>query len=207
MAALEADRVADDDPNSDAETRGVTSSSPSVDTLLAELRAGRDGALDRLLAHVYPELRRLAQAVFSSQAHGHTLQPTALLHEAWMKLARNADSIQDRRHFFVVAGMAMRQVIADHARGRSTQKRGGHVRRVSLDVALSGAPDHGVDLVALDDCLARLATLNPRHGRVAELRLFSGLSIAETAAELGVSPRSVDSDWAMAKAWLRAQLA
>ncbi|QDU83417.1 RNA polymerase sigma factor SigD [Planctomycetes bacterium Pla163] len=179
----------------------------AVDACLVELKKGDTSALERLLEHVYPELRQLAGAIFSDQRRGHTLQPTALVHEAWLKLAGNLRSIEDRRHFFVVAGMAMRQIVADHARGKLAQKRGGGNSRVTLDVSLARREGEAVDMVALDDCLERLTTLNERHGRVAELRLFSGLSIDETAEELGVSPRSVDSDWAMAKAWLRSQLA
>lgn len=178
-----------------------------VTGLLSELKGGDQGAFDRLLTLVYPELRSLARAVFSSQNAAHTLQPTALVHEVCLKLAGKLDSIEDRRHFFIVAGKAMRQVIADHARGRLAEKRGGSRRRVTLDTSLAGKKDDGVDLIALDDCLTRLSKLNERHARVVELRLFSGLSIDETAEALGVSPRSVDSDWAMAKAWLRKSLA
>ena len=183
------------------------SPSPTVADLLLELREGDQTAFDRLLTHVYPELRSLAGAVFSGQKAGHTLQPTALVHEACLKLAGKLDSIEDRRHFFIVAGKAMRQVIADHARGKLAAKRGGARQRVTFDGSLAAGMDDGVNLVALDDCLQRLSELNERHGRVVELRLFSGLSINETATALGVSPRSVDSDWAMAKAWLRKNLA
>lgn len=192
----------------DEEDGAERKSTPAqVTGLLAELRAGNRSAFDRLLTVVYPELRSLARAVFSGQNPGHTLQPTALVHEACLKLAGKLDSIEDRRHFFIVAGKAMRQVIADHARGRLAEKRGGSRQRVTLDTSLAGKQEDGVDLIALDDCLTRLSQLNARHAKVVELRLFSGLSIDETAAALEVSPRSVDSDWAMAKAWLCKSLA
>jgi len=198
-------------PDDDGEDHGnevtAVKSRERVTSLLGEMREGTAGAHERLFALVYPELRSLAGAVFSGQNPAHTLQPTALVHEACLKLAGKLGSIEDRRHFFIVAGKAMRQIVADHARGRLAEKRGGARRRVTLDAALAEAREAEIDLVALDDCLSRLAELNARHAKVVELRLFSGLSIDETAEVLGISPRSVDSDWAMAKAWLRKKLA
>jgi RNA polymerase sigma factor (TIGR02999 family) len=176
-----------------------------VTRLLAELRDGDKSASERLLPLVYDQLRGLAAAVFAGQRDGHTLQPTALV-EAWLKLAGNLGSIEDRRHFLVVASKAMRQVITDHARGRQRAKRGGGVGRVTLDLNFAGRGSE-LDLVDLADCLGRLAERNAPHAQVVELRLFSGLSIDETAQVLGLSPRTVDSDWAMAKAWLRKELA
>jgi RNA polymerase sigma factor (TIGR02999 family) len=178
-----------------------------VTLLLSQLRAGDAGAAERLFPLVYAKLQGLARAVFSGQNPGHTLQPTALVHEAWLKLAGNLAPIDDRRHFFIVAGKAMRQVIADHARGRSRQKRGGERQRLTLDTDLATADQEGVDLVDLDDSLRALAKLNGRHAQVAELRIFGGLSIEETALALEISTRSVYSDWAMASAWLRRELA
>ena len=181
-------------------------SSHEVTRLLSRLRDGDEGAAEQLLPLVYDELHSLAQAVFSGQRRGHTLQPTALLHEAWIKLAGNLDSLDDRRHFFVVAARAMRQVLADHARGKNRQKRGGAKRQVTLDADLGPAAVTGVDLVALEDSLSKLAELNERHARVVELRMLGTLTIAETADVLNVSHGTVKSDWAMAKAWLRTEL-
>ncbi len=181
---------------------------PDVTRLLARMKGGDEGAEEQLLPLVYGELRGLARAVFAGRTAGNTLQPTALVHEAWLKLDGHLGSVEDRRHFFLLAGRAMRQVLADHARARRSQKRGGGAARVTLDTDLNAAAeDRSVDLVDLDDSLRALAERNERHARVAELRLFSGLSIEETAAALDVSARSVDADWAMAKAWLRRELA
>ncbi len=180
--------------------------SHDVTRLLGRVRDGDEGAAGQLLPLVYDELRGLARAVFSGQRGDHTLQPTALVHEAWIKLAGNLGSIEDRRHFFAISARAMRQVLADHARGRSRKKRGGGQRQVSIDFDGVPAAAPGVDLVALDDSLTRLAGLNERHARVVELRLLGALTIAETAEALGVSHGTVESDWAMARAWLRNEL-
>jgi RNA polymerase sigma factor (TIGR02999 family) len=177
-----------------------------ITALLSQLRSGDSSVADVLLPLVYDQLRELAAAVFSSQNPGHTLQPTALLNEAWLKLNTNLESVQDRRHFFMIAGRAMRQVLTDHARSRQSAKRGGAAHRVTFDTSLTGTENDQIDLIDLDDCLKQLAERNERHARVAELRLFSGLSIDETAQALELSPRTVDSDWAMAKAWLRRAL-
>lgn len=181
-------------------------SPPSVTRLLGRIRAGDADASTELLPIVYAELRGLAAAVFSDQNPGHTLQPTALVHEAWLKLAPNLDGFDDHRHFFIVAAKAMRQVLTDHARGKLAVKRGGGARRVTLDSAISPVMASGVDLLALHEALEKLTGLNERHARVVELRLFGALTIDETAEALGVSHGTVESDWAMAKAWLRSEL-
>ncbi len=188
----------------------MTSSNQSsaVTRLLGRFRAGDTDAAEQIASLVNAELQALARAVFSGESPGHTLQPTALVNEAWMKLAGHIESITDRNHFFVLAGKAMRQIIADHARGKLRAKRGGDRRRVTLQTNLGEPEANGaVDLVDLDDCLRALAERSERHAEVAELRLFSGMSIRETASVLGRSRRSVESDWAMAKAWLRKELA
>ena len=187
--------------------RQTPSPGQSVTRLLTRIRAGERAAAHELLPLVYAELRRLAQGVFSDQGAGQTLQPTALVNEAWLKLAAHLAPIEDRRHFLVVAGKAMRQVITDHARGRNARKRGGDLRRVTLDEAMALEAEGDVDLVELDDSLRQLAERSERHAEIAELRIFSGLTIDETAESLGVSPRTVDADWALAKAWLRRDLA
>ena len=182
---------------------------PAPDTLtrlLQSARAGEAEASASLLALTYGELGQLARAHFSAQRADHTLQPTALVHEAWLKLAAHLEGIEDRRHFFAIASRAMRQVLADHARTRNRAKREGNRPRLTLDQAIGEADTAAIDLVDLDDSLRRLAELNERHARVVELRIFGGLTIAETAAELGVSHDTVEKAWFMAKAWLHTEL-
>lgn len=173
--------------------------------LLRRHRQGDRDALGGLLDHAYGELHDLARRAFTSQPGGHTLQPTALLHEAWLKLGGRVDDIRDRQHFFALAARAMRQVLADHARRGARQKRGDGRRPEVLDEATDGAYEVD-DLVALDDSLSRLSQLNQRHARVVELRIFGSLTVVEVAEELGVSRSTVESDWTMARAWLRREL-
>lgn len=183
-------------------------SSGQVTQLLSALRSGKEGASDQLLPLVYEELKLLARGAFSNQRNGHTLQPTALVHEAWVKLVGNLETIEDRRHFFVIAGKAMRQVLQDHARAHATQKRGESPARVTLDEGWGKqAGSNAVDLISLSDVLDKLGRLNARHAQIVELRVFSGFTISETAEVLDVSPRTVDSDWSMARAWLSKELA
>jgi RNA polymerase sigma factor (TIGR02999 family) len=179
----------------------------NVTDLLQRFRAGDQAAADTLLPLVYDELHAIARGIFAGQRSDHTLQPTALVHEAWMKLAGGIGSVEDRRHFFVLSARAMRQVLTDYARGRNRQKRGGGVHQVTLDAALLPATEGpAVDLLVLEESLDRLAMLNERHARVVELRYLGGLTIQETADTLGVSHGTVESDWAMARAWLRSEL-
>lgn len=178
-----------------------------ISRLLRQAESGDPEPAGQLLALVYDELRSLAAGIFAGQRADHTLQPTALVHEAWLKLAGNISSVADRRHFFVLASKAMRQVLTDHARGKARIKRGG--RRppgVTLDAAELTSPVAGIDPVDLEDSLCKLEQLNARHARVVELRLFGSLTIDETAEVLGLSHGTVESDWAMAKAWLRREL-
>ena len=180
-----------------------------ITTLLSAARRGQSGASAELLPLVYDELRRLARAVFGGQRAGHTLQPTAHVQGAGLKLVGTLGWVENRRHFFRMAGKAMRQVLRDHARGRDAAKRGGDRRRVVMDTEFEaeGGRSQEVDLLALNELLDRLGELNARHAQVVELRVFSGLSIDETAEVLDVSPRTIDSDWSMARAWLRKELA
>lgn len=177
-----------------------------VSLLLAAHRQGARDALDRALPLVYGELHRLAERAFAHQGAGHTLQPTALVSEAWLKLARNGQPFEDRHHFLAVAARAMRQVLIDHARDRGRLKRGGGVRGVNL----SGAPGEevwsGLDLLAFEDSLAKLEALHPRQARTVELRVFGELTIPEIADVLGVSERTAAGDWAMARLWLQREL-
>lgn len=162
---------------------------------------------DDILPEVYEELRRIAALHLRRERRGHTLQPTAVVHEAWLRLSELEHlRIDDRRGFLVAAAGAIRRVLVDHARGRATRKRGGGAARVTLS-GLSSDEDSTLDLLALDDALAGLAALDPRKARVVELRHFGGLTIAEAAAALGVGTTTVEDDWAFARAWLRRRLA
>jgi RNA polymerase sigma factor (TIGR02999 family) len=175
--------------------------------LLAEVRDGSGAALERVMPLVYDELRRLAGAVFRNQPGDHTLQPTALVHEVFLKLAGSAAlNFNDRQHFFRVAAQAMRQLLTDHARQARAQRRGGDRERILLDSAMAGRAGDDFDLVALDDALTRLTALDERQGRIVELRFLAGLSVEETAAVLGVAPRTVELDSRLARAWLRREL-
>lgn len=159
-----------------------------------------------LFESVYGQLHHLARHAFRGQGSGATMQPTVLVHEAWMKLEGHLAGFRDREHFLAVASLAMRQVLRDHAAAARAQKRGGGLPRVTVtDLAEAAAP--ALDLVALDEALDELARLHPRHARVVELRFLASLTIAETARTLGVGESTVEADWAMARAWLRLRLA
>lgn len=163
---------------------------------------------ERLLALVYDELRALADALMRRERPGHTLQPTILVHDAWLRLvdARGVDW-QDRSHFFGIAARAMRQLLVDHARKRLAVRRGGGGwTRVSLSEAEAATADD-VEVLALHEAMLRLTAVDPRAARVVELRVFGGLKVEEVAHLLGVSPRTVDGDWSMARLWLKRELA
>jgi RNA polymerase sigma factor (TIGR02999 family) len=176
--------------------------------LLADLAGGDAAAAEKLLPLVYGELRDMAQNIFRRQRPDHTLQPTALVHEAFVKMVDQTHAQwADRTHFMAVAATAMRQILIDHARRTRAAKRGGDRDRVVLDDAAAPAGAGGIDLVALDDALTQLAQLDARRYRVVELRFFGGLSVDEVAEVLGVSKTTVESDWRSTRAWLNAQLA
>jgi len=187
-----------------------TSQPDDISRLLDAVREGNESAGSDLLTVVYEELRRLAHSVFQKRSDRHTLQPTALVHEAWMKLTGNLDSIESRRHFFAVAALAMRQVLADHARAARREKRGGDQTTIMLsEDALAGEahqPDAVIDLLDFDDALSRLSVLNERHARIAEMRLLGALTNQEIADELGTSLSTIEKDWRMARAWLNREL-
>jgi len=175
--------------------------------LLAELRRGDRNALSRLIPIVYEELRRLASRYIRMERPDHTLQPTALVHEAYLKLAGTPGaSYEDRAHFLAVAAQVMRNILVDHARARKTAKRGGELRQVELDASLKDVDQQLDQALAVDEALHRLAGIDPQQARIVELRYFGGLSVEETAAVLGVSERTVKRDWSMAKAWLYAEI-
>jgi RNA polymerase sigma factor (TIGR02999 family) len=182
-------------------------SSHEVTRLLADWRGGDQEALDRLMALVYDELRRIAGRYMRGERENHTLQTSALVNEAFLRLAdhRNIDW-QNRAHFFGVAAHAMRHVLVDHARSRDRLKRGGGALKVALDEAVDVADEEAAELVALDDALRSLAAFDERKARVVELRYFGGLTTEEAAEVLGVSPATVERDWSAARAWLMREL-
>jgi RNA polymerase sigma-70 factor, ECF subfamily len=181
----------------------VTGSERTVTQLLRAWSAGEHSALDTLVPAVEAELRRLARIYMSRERREHTLQPTALVNEVFVRLVDAADiRWQDRAHFFGISARLMRRVLVDHARARGYQKRGGGVHRVTLDGQDIAAPDNQVDLLALDRALEGLAAVDERKCRVVEMRFFAGLSVEETATALGVSTDTVKRDWRIAKLWL-----
>ena len=178
-----------------------------VTRLLGEYRRGDRAALDRIVPLVYGELRRIAARALRREREGHTLQPTALVHEAYMRMVEQEGvEWQNRAHFLACAANAMRRILVDSARARRAGKRGGGANRETLSEALEVAAAQPVDLVALDDALSALAALHARQAQVVELRYFGGLSIEETAEVLGVSPATVSNDWALARGFLRREL-
>ena len=185
----------------------MTPSPQEVSRLLAAWAGGDRAALDELIPLVYGELRRLAHLYTGGESPGHSLQTSALVNEAYLRLVdRTNPRWQNRAHFFAICAQLMRQILVDHARRRRARKRGGGERHVPLDEGMIVSEERAADVVALDEALARLAELDPRQGRVVELRFFGGLSIEETAEVLGVSPGTVMRDWTLAKAWLRREI-
>jgi RNA polymerase sigma factor (TIGR02999 family) len=176
--------------------------------LLRRIDEGDTQAAGQILPLVYDELRKLAAAKLARESAAHTLQPTALVHEAYMRMAaQRGVAWQDRAQVFAVAAEMMRRILVNHARDRHAAKRGGHATRVTLDDSVSWAGERDIDLVALDDALVALAAHGPRQARIVELRFFGGLGIEETAEVLGISPATVKREWSVAKAWLRRELA
>jgi RNA polymerase sigma factor (TIGR02999 family) len=174
-----------------------------ITNLLIDWNHGDESALDRLIPVVYDELRRLAGRCMSQEGPGHTLQSTAVVHEAYLKLFdQQRVQWQNRTQFFAVAAQLIRRILVDHARGANAAKRGGAARKLSLDENLGVFESRDLDLVALDDAMVALARFDPQQSRVIELRFFAGLTIEETAETLGVSPTTVKRDWITAKAWL-----
>ena len=176
--------------------------------LLGEVHAGRAGAQERLVRAIYAELRRIAGGLMRREAPGHTLQPSALVHEALLRLL-DGDALADvpnRRYLFAAAAQAMRQVLVDHARRRTARKRDGNRVRVPLDQVLAGFVEQGLDVIALHEALERLAQEYPRPAQVVDLRFFGGLSVPEVAETLAVSDTTIESDWRFARAWLMGQL-
>lgn len=182
--------------------------SPSVSQLLQAWGGGDATAFDRLVPLVYEELRKQARRYLRRERPGHTLQTTGLVHEAYLRLVdQRQANWQNSAQFFGVAAQMMRRVLIDHARSKQAAKRGGSGIQVTLEDATAPAEERGMDLLALDEALSRLAALDPQQAKVVELRYFTGLGIEETAEVLGISPATVKREWAMARAWLRRELA
>jgi len=178
-----------------------------ITRLLIDWRNGDQAALEQLIPLVHDELRRVARRHMAHERAGHTLQATALVNEAYVRLIDVRQvKWQDRAHFFAMSSRLMRRVLVDFARSKGYQKRGGGAHKVSLDEALVVSTEPGRDLVALDDALHALAAFDPRKAQVVEMRFFGGLSVAETAEALNVSVDTVMRDWKLAKAWLLREL-
>jgi len=176
--------------------------------LLALARTGDPAPASVLAPLVYDELRKLAAAYLGRERPEHTLQPTALVHEAFLRLV-DAEGLEprDQAHFLAIAANVMRRVLVEHARAKATEKRGGNARRITLQSGVAAAFGDEVDFLALEEALVALAALDARQARVVEMRFFGGLSVEETAEVLGVSKRSVEADWTLARAFLYGRLA
>ena len=178
--------------------------------LLTRASRGDPRAVSDLMPLVYDELRRLAASYIRRERPGQTLQATALVHEAYVRLiGERAQSFQNRTHFLAIAALSMRQILVQRARARKAAKRGGDPQRITLDEQLfadRGGPQTAIDLIALDAALERLAALDERQARIVELRYFGGLSVEEAAEVLGISPATIKRDWTLARAWLKREL-
>jgi RNA polymerase sigma factor (TIGR02999 family) len=185
----------------------MTSAQSEVTTLLHRLNAGDNSAAEQLVTLVYDELRRLAGAFMRRERFDHTLQPTALVHEAWLRLVEQREwSIKNRSHFFGMAAQMMRRILVDHARAAKAEKRGGGQASVSLENALVVAIEHPIELLDVHRAMERLYQLDQRRAGVAEMRFFGGLSVEEIAEISGVAPRTVKRQWRSARAWLSREL-
>ena len=182
--------------------------SGDVTRLLGQLRAGKQDAADQLVPLIYDELRRIAGAQMRRERPDHTLQTTAVVHEAYMRLAGEQEvPWQNRAHFFAIAAQTMRRVLLDYARQRHAGKRGGEgARKVEIDAELLMGDNRIEDIIALDEILERLSEMDPQQGRIVELRFFAGLNVEETAEVMGISARTVKREWRSAKAWLDREL-
>ena len=184
-----------------------SSRSSRVTQLLEKFEPGDRHASEQLFADVYAELRSLAARYLRRERKSHTLQPTALVHEAYLKfVGQTRVDWQGRDHFLAFAAQAMRQILVDHARRHRAAKRGGARHRITLDDTLVVEVDRDMDLLTLEDALTKLTKLSPRQAQMVELRFFGGLSIADTAKVMGMSKRSVEREWTMVRAWLRREL-
>ncbi len=183
------------------------SSTHDVTELLIEWSNGDKAALDKLMPLIHEELRRLAHHYMSHERPGHTLQTTALVNEAYLRLvSRKGVHWQNRAHFFAIAATLMRSILVDHARSHAYAKRGGDARKITIDEAMIVSQERAAEVVALDDVLKQLANFDPQQSRIVELRFFGGLTIDETAEVLGLSPATIKREWSTARAWLYREL-
>ena len=181
--------------------------SGDITALLGEWQSGNQGALNQLTPLVYRELRRLAQSYLNRERPGHTLQGTALAHEAYLRLVDQRQvQWRDRNHFFALSAELIRRILVDHARATMAEKRGGDQVKLSLEEGMEAASPGDADLIALDDALSLLARTDPQQSRIVELRYFAGLTIEETADVLNISPATVKRDWVIAKAFLKREM-
>ena len=185
----------------------MTTRAEETTEILKCVAEGKEKAADRLMPLVYDDFRRLANSYLQQEPVGHTLHPTALVHEAYLKLInhKNVDW-RGRTHFFAVGAQAMRRILVDHARGKNRIKRGGDRRRISLDEQLTVSPNRDEDVLDLDEALKKMAEKHGRAAEIVELRFFGGLTVAEAAEVVGVSERTARNDWEFARAWLRREL-
>jgi RNA polymerase sigma factor (TIGR02999 family) len=175
--------------------------------ILSGVTAGDAVATERLFRLLYGDLRELAARFLQKERRGHTLQPTALVHEAFLKLVdQSRVDWQGKTHFFAIGAQAMRRVLVDHARGRQRAKRGGDRQRIVLDEHVALSPQRDEDVLALEEALERLAEQDPRQASIVEMRFFGGMTVAEVAEVLDVSKRTVESEWTMVRAWLKREL-
>ena len=185
----------------------MTKSAPeNVTQLLLAWGQGDESARDELIPLVYDTLRRIARHELRGERAGHTLETTALINEAYLKLIEQSVSWQSRAHFFGIAARLMRQLLVDYARARQRLKRGGDLRQISLTAAAEIAQERAVDLLALDGALETLSEVDPQSGRIVELRFFGGLTIEETAQVMGISTPTVERRWRTVRAWLETEL-
>jgi RNA polymerase sigma-70 factor (ECF subfamily) len=189
------------------EAQRVDNSSGEVTRLLTELKGRRQEAAPRLFDLLYGELRRLAQRHLMNERPEHSLQATALVHEAYLRLVDGHQDWQNRAHFFAIASSAMRRILVDHARARQAAKRPGSQQQLNLDEVPLLTNDHSLDVIAVDLALQRLSQIDARQSRIVELRFFGGLTAEEAAEVLGVATITVQRDWVVAKAWLYKELA
>jgi RNA polymerase sigma factor (TIGR02999 family) len=174
---------------------------------LVACKSGEPAALEKLMPLVYDELHRQAMRFFSRERAGHTLQPTALVNEVYLRMVNQHEvNWKNRAQFFSIAAQMMRRILVSHARARRAAKRGGAEHRIVLEEGMGVAPQRDVNLLALDEALTKLGAIDPEKSRIVELRFFSGLSVAETAEVMEVSPRTVDRQWQTAKAWLHKEM-
>lgn len=176
--------------------------------LLSEVAVGKEPAADRLMPLVYERLRLLANKLLRDESPAHTLQPTALVNEAYLRMVgQTRVHWEGKTHFFAIGAKMMRRILVDHARTNKRQKRGGGMHRIELDDDLCVSSRNDEDILAIEEALEKLTELDPRQAQIVELRFFGGLTVAEVAEVMGVSKRTVESDWTMLRAWLRRELA